>query len=73
VKHIETTGTTNGFRQRRFPEQGRDATPIGTSNTLAEMLDKLVDRHGIHRLLLGGPSNDRVLQNLLSKPCARAW
>jgi peptide chain release factor subunit 1 len=67
VKHIKTTGTDQWLSQRRV--QNREEMHVHWHlKHVAEMLDKLVDRHGIHRLLLGGPVEATgMLQHLLSK------
>jgi peptide chain release factor subunit 1 len=67
VKHIKTTGTDQWLSQRRFENRAEMHVHWHLKH-VAEMLDKLVDRHGIHRLLLGGPVEATgMLQHLLSK------
>ena len=67
VKHIKTTGTDQWLSQRRFQNKAEMHVHWHLKH-VAEVLDKLVDRHGIHRLLLGGPVEATgMLQHLLSK------
>jgi peptide chain release factor subunit 1 len=67
VKHFKTTGTDQWLSGRRFQSNAEMHVHWHLKH-VAELLDKLVDRLGINRLLLGGPVEATgELQHLLSK------
>jgi peptide chain release factor subunit 1 len=67
VKHFKTTGTDRWLSAQRFQSKAEMHVNWHLKH-VAELLDKLVDRYGFHRLLLGGPVEATgELQHLLSK------
>jgi peptide subunit release factor 1 (eRF1) len=67
VKHFRTTGTDQWLSAQRFQSNAEMHVHWHLKH-VAELLDKLVDRYGFHRLLLGGPVEATgALQHLLSK------
>jgi peptide subunit release factor 1 (eRF1) len=67
VKHFRTTGTDQWLSAQRFQSNAEMHVHWHLKH-VAKLLDKLVDRYGFHRLLLGGPVEATgALQHLLSK------
>jgi peptide chain release factor subunit 1 len=67
VRHVKTTGTDHLLSERRFQRRA-DTHAHWHLKRVAEMLDAIVDRHSLDRLLLAGPPEATgELQSLLSK------